>query len=333
MKHFSSFLVITVLALLLFCSKQEKSDTALIVNGEEISGSLVSETVEFLRRQQLQLSPEKALEEVGDELRQSAARQLVAHNLMLEDIKSRGWSADSSAVEASFSKLKSKFNDEEEFKKSLVSMGESEDSFRDQLAQDILLDSLLKELMDKSDTVSEKECRKHYEEHKKRYVGAPRVRASQILFPFDSSADSAQVESMRRKAQKVLGKAKSGEDFDKLAKSYSTMPMAADIGWLKKGDLIPDLEEVLFSLEIGEVSEIMKSNMGFHILKKTDQEAERPLKYREVKDLIRKSIELSRKSKMISSYVDDLISDADIEYIDTTLNIKEASAEKLLLGE
>ncbi|MFP4163995.1 MAG: peptidylprolyl isomerase [Chitinispirillaceae bacterium] len=333
MKHFSSFLVITVLALLLFCSKQEKSDTALIVNGEEISGSLVSETVEFLRRQQLQLSPEKALEEVGDELRQSAARQLVAHNLMLEDIKSRGWSADSSAVEASFSKLKSKFNDEEEFKKSLVSMGESEDSFRDQLAQDILLDSLLKELMDKSDTVSEKECRKHYEEHKKRYVGAPRVRASQILFPFDSSADSAQVESMRRKAQKVLGKAKSGEDFDKLAKSYSTMPMAADIGWLKKGDLIPDLEEVLFSLEIGEVREIMKSNMGFHILKKTDQEAERPLKYREVKDLIRKSIELSRKSKMISSYVDDLISDADIEYIDTTLNIKEASAEKLLLGE
>lgn len=313
------------------CSKKEKSDVALIVNGEEISSSLVEETAQLFRQQQLQINPEKALEGVQDDMRKSAARQLAANILMLEEIESKGWTADSAVVEGNYRMMKSRFSSDEEFKESLAAMGESDDSFRKHIKEEILLDSLIKELVSKAEPASEKECRDYYEKHKERYIGAPRVRASQILFSMSSSADSSEIESLEQKARSVQTKAKAGEDFDALAKSYSSIPMPADIGWFKKGDLIPDLEEVLFSLEKGQVSDVIKSNMGFHILKKTDEEAKRPLKYKEVKDLIRKSIDLSRKSKVISSYIDDLISKADIKYIDTTLIVEGKSTEQLLL--
>ncbi|MFP4014421.1 MAG: peptidylprolyl isomerase [Chitinispirillaceae bacterium] len=314
-----------------FCSQKEKSDIALVVNGEEISNSLIEETAELFRQQQLQINPEKALEGVQDDMRKSAARQLAANVLMLEKVKSRGWVIDTALVQANYKAMVSRFGSDEKFKEGLESMGESEESFRKHIEEEILLDSLIKELVSKVKPAGEKECREYYEKHKERYIGTPRVRASQILFSLSSSADSSEVESMEQKARDVHIKAKAGEDFDALAKSYSSIPMPADIGWFKKGDLIPDLEKVLFSLEIGQVSDVIKSNMGFHIVKKTDEEAQRPLKFKEVEELIRKSLDLSRKSKLISGYIDDLISKADIKYVDTTLVIDGESTEQLLL--
>ncbi len=326
--------VIAASALMFSCAKSNNdADTALVVNGQKISSKEIDETADFFYKQQLQLFPEKAFEGMGSEIRQSAARQLAANILMLEEIKNRKWVADSETVAATFSAMISKFSDKDAFLKELSAMGETEGEFRQHLAEELLLDSLLNELMASSDTADEKECKEYYEANKARYMGAPRVRASQILFSLNKSSDSAETAASFEKAQKVLLKARGGEDFDRLAKEYSSIPLPADIGWFKKGDLIPDLEKVLFTLKNGEVSDVIKSSLGFHILKKTDEENGRQLKYEEVRDFIKKTLDLTRKSKNVNGFIDSLIAAADIEYVDTTLKVPEGmSTQQLIMG-
>ncbi len=100
------------------------------------------------------------------------------------------------------------------------------------------------------------------------------VRASHILIRVKEEADEAQA---RKKAQKLLDRVRSGEDFSEVAKEHSEdLPSAVrggDLGFLGRGENPPELEEVAFSLDKGEISDLLRSPFGFHILKVTDAPA------------------------------------------------------------
>ena len=85
-----------------------------------------------------------------------------------------------------------------------------------------------------------------------------------------------------------------------------------------RGDLF-ELDTIIAKLKTGEVSDLVPTEAGFHILKKTDEEPGKPLSFDEVKDRIRISLELRQKNEFVTSYVDKLISQADIRYKDTSL--------------
>jgi peptidyl-prolyl cis-trans isomerase D len=141
-------------------------------------------------------------------------------------------------------------------------------------------------------TVSDADVEKYYTEHTKEFETPRQVRASHVLVPVAQTGGSEAEEKARGKVADVIRRAKAGEDFGKLAGESSEDPgsksKGGDLGWVSKGEMVPQFEEALFRLKKGEITaEPVRTPFGYHAIKVVDvrEESRKPL--REVAPLIR----------------------------------------------
>ncbi|MCB4791120.1 MAG: peptidylprolyl isomerase [Elusimicrobia bacterium] len=150
--------------------------------------------------------------------------------------------------------------------------------------ENLLVELFVKDLHSNQISPSNEEVMKYYEDHKNEYDKPLEIKARHILL------------ASKEEAQKVLDRLKAGEDFAKLAKEVSIDPISAnrggEIGPFKKGDLIPEFEKAVFPLKKGEVSDIVETQFGLHIIKKENEKtlAARPIEEarEEIKRLLEK---------------------------------------------
>ncbi len=133
------------------------------------------------------------------------------------------------------------------------------------------------------------------------------VEAQHILIRVPDTATPAQRDSLRRVATEVQARARAGEDFDELARQYSddptTAPSGGRMGWLRRGQHLPEIEAEAFALQPGEVSETVRSAIGYHILKATDRQAP---DFETVRDDYRATLVDQRAGEMEAAYIDSL---------------------------
>jgi len=118
------------------------------------------------------------------------------------------------------------------------------------------------------------DVRKYYDEHIDRYTLPDRAHVAHILFKTIGKTD-AEAEEIRKKAEDVLKKAKSGANFADLAKQFSedtTKDKGGDLDWIVRGQTVPEFEQAAFSLPVGSVSDLVKTQYGFHIIKVIDRQ-------------------------------------------------------------
>ena len=120
----------------------------------------------------------------------------------------------------------------------------------------------------------------------------------------------AEVEEIKAKAEDVLKQAKKGGKFEDLAKKYSEDPgtkdKGGDLGWITQGQTVPEFEKVAFSLPKGEISDLVKTQYGFHIIKVLDKETAHTKTFDEVKDQIRSPMVLQKADRTASDIADKL---------------------------
>ena len=138
--------------------------------------------------------------------------------------------------------------------------------------------------------ISDEDLTAKYNQNLQDYQVPNRVHAEHILFMTVGKPD-AEVDEIRKKAEDVLKQVKKGGKFDELAKKYSEDPgskeKGGDLGWLVQGQTVPEFEKVAFSLQPGQVSDLVKTQYGFHIIKVLEKERSRTKPFDEVKDSIR----------------------------------------------
>jgi len=118
--------------------------------------------------------------------------------------------------------------------------------------------------------VSEREIREYYEANSALFSEEPTYRARHIFLKVDKNASNDEIKKIMAKAADVMTEAKSNNDFVALAKKYSDDPGAAeggDLGTFKKGDMIPEIEDAVITMKPGEISELVTTPAGFHIIK------------------------------------------------------------------
>ena len=146
-------------------------------------------------------------------------------------------------------------------------------------------------------TLNEDELKKYYTENTDSFQDVKEVKVQHILLSFPSDADDAKIRAVYKDAVELLIKINNGEDFGKLAKEYSHESSADSggvMGWFKRGEITPFLEKIVFDLEVGEVSDVIKSSLGYHIIKLMDRKGEGIKPFEEVKGEIQ-SIVYSQK--------------------------------------
>jgi len=137
----------------------------------------------------------------------------------------------------------------------------------------------------KEKPVTEEEMKDYYEKNKKEFVIPEKRKASHIIV------------SDENKAKELLKKIKEGADFSQIAKENNidgSKNKGGDLGWISKGYMIKEFEEVAFSLKKGEISGVIKTKFGYHIIKVEDIKPEEERNFEEVKESIRKKIEEER---------------------------------------
>jgi len=135
---------------------------------------------------------------------------------------------------------------------------------------------------------TEEELRAYYNEHIDRFRIQNRAKVSHILFKTVGKTD-AEIEEIRKKAEGVLKKARGGAKFEDLAKQNSedtTKDAGGDLGWIVQGQTVPEFEQAAFSLPKGAISDLVKTQYGFHIIKVVDRETARTQPFEEVRATI-----------------------------------------------
>lgn len=122
--------------------------------------------------------------------------------------------------------------------------------------------------------LTEEEIRSYYEYHLDRFKVPKRVRARHIFFPVPENAGETQEREIRDKAKRILNKARQGADFSALAREYSQDPSSrakgGDLGYITKGDMAESFEKAAFALNEGEISDLVRTSRGYHIIKVED---------------------------------------------------------------
>jgi len=157
--------------------------------------------------------------------------------------------------------------------------------------------------------ISDADLKAQYQQNIQQYEVPNRVHAEHILLMTVGKTD-AEIEEIHQKAEDVLKQAKKGANFEELAKKYSEDPgskdKGGDLGWLMQGQTVPEFEKTAFGLDKGKISDLVKTQYGFHIIKVLDKETAHTKPFEEVKDSIRTPLLLTKSDKLASDEADQL---------------------------
>lgn len=199
----------------------------------------------------------------------------------------------------------------------LAGQGLSFDQYRLQLQEQIEKLKLVSMEVRAKVQVGEGEMLDYYKANLKRYTEEETFHARHIFFKIDEKMSREDIKTLKSTAQLVLAGAKAGKDFAKLAKKFSEDPAAqkdgGDMGSFKKGDMQPELEKTILSLKPGEISELVTTSMGLHIIKLEARIAGTAKPFENVKGEIEETIYKKKSEERFSQWAKELRAKASVE--------------------
>jgi parvulin-like peptidyl-prolyl isomerase len=198
---------------------------------------------------------------------------------------------------------------DEELLEQLKREGMSLDDLKRNIERSVLRREVLRRELESKVTATEAEARADYDAHKADYVRPPTVHLSEIVIRSQDASATALVRDLVRRAR-------GGEDFATLARTYSQVPSrvsGGDLGELRRGELTPDLEKIVFALPKGGVSEAIRTTEGFRILHVADRTEGSVVPFEEAKAEILKRLTQDRTGKAYEEYMEGLRKTAAIQ--------------------
>lgn len=233
-----------------------------------------------------------------DLAKEDVLEQIIQEKIQLKKAEEMQVIVNQSEVDTEYDKFKKIFNSDEKFIEFLASLKIDEEYFKDSIKKDLTI-SKLKEKMTENAEISEEEIAVFYNSHMDMFY---RVKASHILLETEDEA------------KKILERVKAGEDFNNLAKEYSTDPSVkennGDLGYFRHGDMVEEFETAAFALKPGEISELVKSQYGYHIIKVEDKKID---KLEDVKDELKTNMIMEKKNEDYNKAFEEMYTKAKIE--------------------
>jgi peptidyl-prolyl cis-trans isomerase SurA len=217
-------------------------------------------------------------------------------------------------------KRQNKINSQEAFKAALASQGLTFEQYRAQLQEQLERLRLVSMEVRSKIQVGESEMRDYYEANLAKYSEEESFHARHIFFRISEKAPAEEIKRAMTTALMVLAEAKSGKDFVELAKSYSEDPAArkdgGDLGIFKKGDMLPELEQTILAMKTGEVSELVVTPAGFHIIKLEERIKGKVKPFESVKVEIEDAIYRKKSDERFNQWAKELRSKASVDIKD-----------------
>ena len=287
----------------------------ITINGEPLPQEAID--FEYRRLQQYYANhmPPEQLKANEDKLRKQAVEQAVGAKLLLNEASRLDITVPDELIERKIQPIIEQSGGPEVFAQRLKENGVSEQELRDNIAEGCKVDLLIERICEGLSDPTEEEMKAFYESNKEHYVQPERVAASHILIRPNSENDDDRVTAESR-LEGIAQEIRDGKDFGDLAAQHSECPSGkqngGSLGWFSRGMMVPEFEQAAFDMAVGEISDIIETQFGFHIIMKTGEDEGGQAGLEEARDKIRELIRHDQRGKCVAAYVADLKGKADI---------------------
>lgn len=276
------------------------------VNGIDIKAAELNRAKKILMSGQpgMQITPDQQ-----KELDQQALTQIISTELLYQAGQKLPVKDLDKKVEGRLAQNRARFASGEEYLKAMKAMDMDEKGLRDYTNRDLVILNFIEQTIVPKVKVTEEESRNFYDQNIDKFKRDEMVRASHILCGIDPKATAEDKNKAREKAEKLRKELAGGKDFAGLAKENSTCPSSqqgGDLGYFGKGQMVPSFEKVAFALKPGEISDIVETQFGYHIIKVMDKQPSETVEFKDV----RSRIEDFLKRQKINAAVEEFLAEA-----------------------
>jgi len=307
-------LTLAALVALAGCSNPAKSYVAT-VNGEGIARAAFDQLVDknILKFEKM---GNRIDETQRADFKQRLLDNLVIEKVVLQQAKTLGVVVAEKTVDGRIADIKARYSGEDEFRKILESQMVSESELRDMMRNQLIMEALFAKEV-RVPQVTEADIAAYYEQNQARFNIPEQVRASHVLLKYEGAAGTPEeVQQKSRLAQirkDILGRKIS---FADAAKRYSDCPskeQGGDLDYFSRGRMVPEFEKTAFATAVGQVSDIVKTRFGFHILTVTDKKPPQKQTLADVSAKIAEDLKKERQRQATHDYIEKLKSGAKIK--------------------
>lgn len=258
-----------------------------------------------------------------EKLTEKAQEQAIGAKLLLDRAAELDMPVPEAAIDQQVANVIAQVGGRDNFVKALAAQKLTEDAFRKELVKGCRVDQLVNQACSGVDEPTEKDVADYYQAHITEYVSDPQVLAQHILVKtegMDAADKAAALEKIKAIRARVLAAGEPGEigqAFVREAKEHSDCPSGAEggsLGWFGRGMMVPEFDKAAFEMKCGEVSDVIETQFGYHIILKTDEKAGGPQTLVDVADQIRDLLRHQARGRAMDAYVAELREKVKIEY-------------------
>ncbi|MBS3754737.1 MAG: peptidylprolyl isomerase [Desulfobacterales bacterium] len=286
----------------------EDAGYVAVVDGVEISRQDLDRKLDMMKaRYSSQGMPIKG--ERLAQLRETILDNLIEKQLLYQESQEVGIEVDSEKIQSEIDQLKGQFENEEAFEKKIASMNYSEETLSKEIRENMAIRALIDQEVASKVSVTDADVQSYYKENKQEFEVPEKVHARHILIEAGPDASGKEKARAEEKIREVQEKLEAGAEFSELARQHSEGPSSekgGDLGSFSRGQMVENFDKAAFALAPGEVSDIVETRFGYHLIKVEDKTPSSMESLDEVKASIREKLQREKVMQELEPYIESL---------------------------
>jgi peptidyl-prolyl cis-trans isomerase C len=303
----------------------------MTVNGDEVRAAEISLMMQNIQGFLISQGQQPTEEQIF----QMASQRVVEQKLLAQEARRQGLKPDEQQVSQMMQMTEQQVGGRENLAQALAGAGSTVDQLEAVFREMELNRVFIAERIEPTVKVTDEEVSALYNERPEMFERAEQVHARHILFTVEEGADEITDAAARSNAEKARQRAIAGEDFAELAKELSQGPSAprgGDLGYFEKGRMVPAFADAAFALEPGQISPVVKTRFGYHVIKVEDRKPAEKVSFEEAAPEIREMLSNQKTVEATAKLVETLGESADIQFYDEKGNKIDQTAEAPAAG-
>lgn len=313
------FLCLCIASTAMAAEEKKEGGVVAQVNGQPITSRDFDTAMKAAKQQFAGLGWQEGDQEQLKQMQTLTLDRLIDFELLYQASQKEKVNVDDNAIKEKMSAFKKQFPSDAEFQSFLTTNELTEEVMQTQLRRKMAIEGLQEKLYDQfvgGTKVTDDELRQFYDANKDSIKQPEKVRASHILVAVEANADEAAKKAAMEKIKGIQKKLKDGGDFAKLAQESSDCPSKAnggDLDFFVRQQMVKPFADVAFSTPVGQTSDIVTTEFGYHLIKVTDKQPEKMLNFDEVKEKISTYLSQQKIDSQFEVYMKGLRDQADIK--------------------
>lgn len=282
---------------------------AITVNGEKIEDQEIQQEIDRLRPSYEQAFADRDPKEREDQLLDWSKENVIERVLLRQEAKANGAEIPAADVEAALAKLKEQYEKPEEFYQDFHADGD--EKAREMIELQMKVERQLSDVHAGVADPSQDEIRQYYEENKDRFQSDEQVRIAHIVKYVNWQTDEATaMEAVTRAHEEI----KNGAAFEAVVDKYTDCgDSGGDLGYVMRGQMVEEFEDVVFNLDEGQVSDVFRTRFGFHVAKVYDRKPPAIAELKDVEKEVAEQVKEQKREQALGDYLDQLRAKATVE--------------------